>query len=93
MELNKDFKVFIELLNEHEVKYLVIGGYAVNFHGYPRYTNDIDFWLWMTEENIQSLMKVMSDFGFGNLGLGVKDFLNPENIVQLGQDLIGLICL
>ena len=47
MELDKDFKEFIELLNEHEVKYLVIGGYAVNFHGYPRYTKDIDFWLWL----------------------------------------------
>ena len=43
MELYKDFKEFIELLNEHKVSYLVIGGYAVNFHGYPRYTKDIDF--------------------------------------------------
>lgn len=43
MELDKDFREFIELLNEHNVKYLVIGGYAVNFHGYPRYTKDIDF--------------------------------------------------
>jgi hypothetical protein len=44
MELNQDFKEFIELLNAREVHYLVIGGYAVNFHGYPRYTKDLDFW-------------------------------------------------
>ena len=53
MELDKDFKEFIELLNEHKVKYLIIGGYAVNLHGYPRYTKDIDFWLWMTRSNIK----------------------------------------
>jgi len=43
MELDKDFREFIELLNEHKVHYLIIGGYAVNFHGYPRYTKDIVF--------------------------------------------------
>ena len=41
MELNQDFKEFIELLNVNDVRYLVIGGYAVNFHGYPRYTKDL----------------------------------------------------
>jgi hypothetical protein len=43
MVLDKNFKEFIALLNVHNVKYLVIGGYAVNFHGHPRYTKDIDF--------------------------------------------------
>lgn len=45
MVLNNDFKEFIELLNEKAVKYLVVGGYAVAYHGYPRYTKDIDFWI------------------------------------------------
>ncbi len=84
MELNKDFREFIELLNTNEVRYLVIGGYAVNFHGYPRYTGDIDFWLWMNKTNIGKLLKVLDEFGFGNLGLSEKDFMIPENIVQLG---------
>jgi predicted nucleotidyltransferase len=84
MELDKDFKEFIELLNEYKVKYLVIGGYAVNFHGYPRYTKDIDFWLWMTKENIQNLIQAIRQFGFGSLDLEIKDFLTPENIIQLG---------
>ena len=42
MVINKDFREFIELLNAHNVKYLIVGGYAVAFHGYPRYTKDLD---------------------------------------------------
>jgi len=86
MELDKDFKEFIELLNEYNVKYLVIGGYAVNFHGYPRYTKDIDFWLWMTESNIKKLIKAITKFGFGSLNLEIEDFMTPENIIQLGYE-------
>lgn len=86
MELDKDFKEFIELLNEHKVKYLVIGGYAVNFHGYPRYTKDIDFWFWMTEPNIKKLITAIEEFGFGGLNLEKEDFMTPENIIQLGDE-------
>ncbi|MEM6700872.1 MAG: DUF6036 family nucleotidyltransferase [Bacteroidota bacterium] len=71
-------------MNDHEVKYLVVGGYAVNAHGYPRYTKDIDFWLWMSEENIQKLISVIQDFGLGSLGLKIEDFMNPDGVVQLG---------
>ena len=45
--INKDFKEFIELLNSNNVKYLIVGGYALAFHGYPRYTKDIDIWVWV----------------------------------------------
>lgn len=86
MELDKDFREFIELLNEHKVKYLIIGGYAVNFHGYPRYTKDIDFWLWMTKPNIKKLIKAIQEFGFGGLNLEIEDFMTPENIIQLGYE-------
>ncbi|MEM6320006.1 MAG: nucleotidyltransferase, partial [Bacteroidota bacterium] len=84
--LDKDFREFIELLNEHKVDYLVIGGYAVNYHGYPRYTKDIDFWLWMTEPNIEKSIKAIKDFGFGGLNLEIEDFMTPENIIQLGYE-------
>lgn len=67
MEIDKDFKEFIQSLNAHKVSYLVIGGYAVNFHGYPRYTKDIDFWLWMTKPNIEKLIKAIKEFGFDGL--------------------------
>jgi len=86
MELDKDFKEFIELLNAHDVQYLVIGEYAVNFHGYPRYTKNIDFWLWMTDENIEKLLQVIKSFGFGSLGLDKNDFSDADNIIQLGYE-------
>jgi predicted nucleotidyltransferase len=86
MVINKDFKEFIELLNANGVKYLVIGGYAVNFHGYPRYTKDIDFWIWLDAANVKNLLHSLDAFGFGSLGLSTEDFLNPTNVVQLGQE-------
>jgi hypothetical protein len=86
MELDKDFKEFIALLNAHEVHYLVIGGYAVNFHGYPRYTKDIDFWIWLDAGNIQKLIQTLRDFGFGSLGLTEADFELKSNIIQLGYE-------
>lgn len=86
MELDKDFKEFIELLNEHNVNYLVIGGYAVNFHGYPRYTKDIDFWIWMRKSNAEKILLVLKDFGFGSLDFKEEDFLVSDNIIQLGYE-------
>lgn len=82
--LNQDFKEFIQLLNKNQVKYLVIGGYAVAIHGHPRYTKDIDIWLEMSEENSQKLIKALTEFGFGSLGLTPDDFQTPDQIVQLG---------
>jgi len=84
MVLNKDFREFIQLLNEHDVRYLVVGGYAVAFHGYPRYTKDLDLWIWLARKNAQNLLKVLDDFGFGTLDLKEEDFLNPDQVVQLG---------
>ncbi len=53
MIINEDFKEFIKLLNANGVKYLLVGGYAVAFHGYPRYTKDLDFWLWIEKDNAE----------------------------------------
>jgi predicted nucleotidyltransferase len=86
MVINKDFREFIESLNEHNVKYLIVGGYAVSIHGYPRYTKDIDFWIWLNKGNITNLLKSLTSFGFINLGLTEEDFMNPENIIQLGNE-------
>ncbi|MBK7938998.1 MAG: nucleotidyltransferase [Lewinellaceae bacterium] len=82
--LNQDFKEFLRLLNEFEVKYLVVGGYAVAFHGHPRYTKDLDVWAWVSPENASQLMKALKEFGFGALGLTEMDFQNPSNVIQLG---------
>lgn len=84
MVLNKDFREFIVLLNAHNIKYLVVGGYAVTVHGYPRYTNDIDIWFLIDKSNAENLIKVLKDFGFGSLDITTDDFLNPNKVIQLG---------
>jgi hypothetical protein len=66
LKLNPDFKEFIQLLNENEVKYLLIGGYAVSLYGYQRYTSDIDFWILADGENIEKVVQVLFKFGFSN---------------------------
>lgn len=82
--LNQDFKEFIQSLNDNQVRYLVIGGYAVAFHGYPRYTKDIDIWVEMSQENATNLIKALEQFGFGSLNLQTSDFLDPDQVIQLG---------
>ena|SRR5437870_8819737 len=82
--LPKDLREFIELLNSHDVRYLIVGGYAVAYHGYPRTTGDIDFFLEVSEENAAKMEAVLIDFGFGGLGLTRQDFLKPDQIIQLG---------
>lgn len=81
---NPDFKEFIALLNAHNVRYLVVGGYAVALHGYPRYTKDLDVWIERSPENAMQLVEALAAFGFGALGLTAQDFLVEDQIVQLG---------
>jgi hypothetical protein len=66
------------------VQYLVVGGYAVAFHGHPRYTKDLDIWVWIDPANAERMMSVLEQFGFASLGLNVQDFLTPDQIIQLG---------
>ena len=82
--LSKDFKEFIELLNEHSVRYLVVGGYAVAFHGHPRYTKDLDVWIELSPDNAARILKALKKFGFGSLDLKADDFLESDQIIQLG---------
>lgn len=82
--LNKDFREFIALLNSNAVKYLVLGGYAIAFHGHPRYTKDLDIWLELSEENAANVMKALDDFGFSGLGISREDLLMSGMVVQLG---------
>jgi len=84
-KLQADLREFIELLNSHCVEYLIVGGHAVAFHGHPRFTGDIDFFVRMTSLNAQRLLAVLNDFGFGGLGITERDLLEPKRILQLGQ--------
>ena len=82
--LNQDFKEFIQLLNDNRVRYLVVGGYAVALHGYPRYTKDIDIWVELAQENATRIIETLGQFGFASLGLKENDFLVEDQIIQLG---------
>ena len=84
MALGKDFSEFIALLNENNVRYLVVGGYAVAFHGHPRYTKDLDVWVDIDPDNARRIVSALDQFGFGSLGLTVEDFLAEESFAQLG---------
>lgn len=86
MVLDENFKEFIRLLNANGVNYLVVGGYAVAYHGYPRYTKDIDFWVWAEPGNADRFIKTLQEFGLGTLGLQKEDLLNPANVIQLGYE-------
>jgi hypothetical protein len=79
--LNKDFREFIESLNSNSVKYLILGGYAIAFHGHPRYTKDLDVWLEASKENASNMMKALVDFGFGDLDVSTDDFLHEGIVV------------
>ena len=82
--LTKDFSEFLGLLNKNKVEYLVIGGYAVAYHGYPRYTGDLDIWFNPEEDNVNKILVSLSEFGFESLNIHQNDLLKPGNIIQLG---------
>lgn len=84
MEAQQDFKELLELFNGHKVEYMIVGGYALAYHGAPRFTGDIDIFVKPSIENAQKILSALTDFGFGSLNLTIDDFQNPDSVVQLG---------
>jgi len=84
MEVQRDFRDLLELLNAHKVEYMIVGAYALAFHGAPRYTGDIDIYVRPDPENAQRVMAALNDFGFGSTGLTAADFEIGDKVVQLG---------
>ena len=84
IQLPHDFKEFLKLLNSHRVEYLLIGGYAVGYHGYPRATADMDLWVAVHQNNAEKLVAVLREFGFNVPQLSVNLFLKADQIVQMG---------
>ncbi len=84
MEPQSDFKELLGLFNKHKVEYIIVGAYALAFHGAPRFTGDIDIFVQPSPENSQKIVSALDDFGFGSLGLAAKDFQIPKKVVQLG---------
>lgn len=84
MEVYRDFKELLELFNKHGVEYLVVGGYALAFHGAPRFTGDLDLYVRPDAANARRILAALDEFGFGSLELTDEDFALPGKIVQLG---------
>jgi hypothetical protein len=85
VKLHSDLKEFIELLNSLKVEYVVVGGHAVAFHGYPRFTGDIDFFVRPTPENAARIVAALEAFGFAQPDLNASTFTEPDKVVQLGR--------
>ncbi len=84
MIISTDFEDFLKLLNQYKVEYLVVGGYAMAFHGKPRYTGDLEVWINISKENSLKMVSVINDFGFGSVGFTAADFSKPNLINQIG---------
>jgi hypothetical protein len=84
MEVQQDFKELLALFNAHKVEYVIVGGYALAFHGAPRYTGNIEILVRPDEHNAKLVLKALAEFGFGSVGLKEKDFVLPDKVVQLG---------
>lgn len=84
MEIERDFKELLALLNSHNVEYIVVGAYALAFHGAPRFTGDLDIFVKPEPRNARRVLAALSDFGFGSVGLSEDDFTRLNQVVQLG---------
>ncbi len=84
MQLPQDFKEFLKLLNSNKVEYLLVGGYAVGYHGYPRATVDMDIWIAINKNNAQKMITVIKEFGFDVLDLSVELFLEQKRVIRMG---------
>jgi hypothetical protein len=84
MSLQKDLREFIELLNALEVRFVIVGAFAVAYHGYFRYTSDIDIFVDASVENATRIFRAVDQFGFADLKLKVEDFTNEDQVIQLG---------
>ena len=84
MRMNRDFRELLECFARHDVRFLVVGGWALAAHGIPRLTKDLDLWIWPEAGNAQRTLAALDEFGFGGLGLTAQDFQTADTVVQLG---------
>ncbi len=82
--LPNDFKEFLKLLKDSDVKYLLVGGYAVGFHGYPRATADMEIWVAVSPENASKLVGVFHRFGMRDAGISAALFQEAGKIIRMG---------
>src|SRR5258708_4898544 len=86
IELANDYKEFLRLLRAHGVEYLLIGGWAVGYYGYPRATYDLDVWIAISPDNAHRVVKALAEFGFDVTELSTGLFLQPDKIIRMGVE-------
>ncbi len=84
MNIHKDFEEFLRLLIEKQVEFVIIGGYAVAFHGYVRSTQDIDIFFRNSNDNARKILHVLRDFGFSVDESILNDLRDPGSIIRMG---------
>jgi hypothetical protein len=84
IELHPDFKDFLKLLNSNRVDYLLVGGYAVGYHGYPRATGDMDIWIAVSEQNAAKAAVALREFGMPKEEVSERLFLEKDKIIRMG---------
>lgn len=85
IEMDRDFFEFIECCAAHEVRFLVVDGWAMALHGHPRATKDFDVWVWLEPVNAERVVRAIEQFGFGSAGLTADDLMDPRAVVMLGH--------
>ena len=86
MPLSRDLKEFVGCLNSTEAEYLIVGALAVSWHGFPRYSGDIDFLVRPNPDNAQRVRAALVQFGFGELDISLTDLTTPGKVNQLGYE-------
>ena len=81
---NPDWKEFFESLNSNRVEYVVVGALALAFHGYPRYTGDVDILIRQEQANAERVVAALVAFGFGSVGVTAEDLMAERAVIQLG---------
>jgi len=84
MEVQQDFRDLLALFNAHKVDYLIVGAYALAYHGVPRYTGDMDILVHPDPDNARRILSALTEFGFGSFDVTVDDLALPDKVVQLG---------
>ena len=83
MLLPDDFIEFIQCLNSNDVRYLLVGGWAVGMYGHPRATKDIDFLVAIDDNNLENLQKAF--LAFGMPPIDIERFKEKSNIIRIGS--------
>lgn len=85
MEIHPDFKELLKLFADFHVEYVIVGGYALAFHGAPRYTGDLDVLVSTHPDNAARIMSALTEFGFGDSNLSPEDFSDEGRFIRLGH--------